>query len=190
MGRGNVCTHNEYEGLYYLNKDLLSSFRKIIRFARAWGHAYDAEPKTARELINEGIPYSYDVTTDWLYDESISNDNWQAMVTYMCEQITKKYPSFKSAEKQGRNGSGRIVLESAFFQIAVIDNEWSVAWCLLERDDISGTAGNRALMRRNYKSYLEAIKNALIDGWGEAIAYGGAWTHGDVIKRTEDELCS
>jgi hypothetical protein len=41
-------------------------------------------------------------------------------------------------------------------------------------------------MRRHYPAYLEAIKTALLDGWGEAIGYGGAWVHGEVYRKSEN----
>lgn len=87
----------------------------------------------------------------------------------------KRFKSFSKIDKWKRDRY--IVLQNNFFEIAVVDNEWSVAWCLLEREDVCEPS-NRALMRRHYEVYLEAIKRILIKGWGEAIGYGGAWIAG------------
>ena len=68
MGRGNVCTHNECEGLYYLDRDLLDCYRKVERCGcgHVVGFDYSEDARTARELNAAGIQYDYDGTFfDW-----------------------------------------------------------------------------------------------------------------------------
>lgn len=185
MGRGNVCTHNECEGLYYLDRDLLDVYRKVNECGcgHPRGFDFEEEPMTARELYKAGIEYDFNGSlTGWAYDEVDTNDKWSEMVEIMRERLMKRFPSFCEEDKW-RGSDQHIVLESGLFQIAVVDNEWSVAWCLLERPDIDDEGRNRTLMRRHYTSYLEAIKGFLIEIWGEAIGYGGAWTHGQRYTR-------
>ena len=187
MGRGNVCTHYECEGLYYLDRDFLTVYRKAIKCecGHVKGPNYDEESKTARELYKAGIEYSFDGThTDWMYDQFESEDNWRLMIEIMCERFMAKFPSFYREDKWIDNDR-HVVLESKLFRIAVVDNEWSAAWLLLERSDIDDTGRNRTLMRRNYQKYLEAIKHILIDVWGEAIGYGGAWVSGRKYTRED-----
>jgi hypothetical protein len=106
------------------------------------------------------------------------------MIDYMSEYITDRFKSFERVDKSVWHRRGlHIVLENRLFQIAVTDNEWSAAWMLIERDDIDDVGGNRNIMRRHYRTYLNCIKNALIDGFGEAIGYGGAWICGAVYRK-------
>jgi hypothetical protein len=186
MGCGNICTYYACEGLYYLDKDLLDIYRPVIRCAcgHVTGFDWSAEPKTARELSKEGIAYAYDGPhADWQYDPEESDANWKGMIEFMRERLTLRFNSFQPVDKWRYRYGGHVVLENSFFQISVADNEWSAAWLLLEREDIDDTGANRTLMRRHYPAYLEAIKNALLDGWGEAIGYGGAWVHGKIYKK-------
>lgn len=56
------------------------------------------------------------------------------------------------------------------------------AVCLIERADREEYAGLRAM---HYQNYLDGIRETLIDVYGEAIAYGGAWTSGKRYTRVE-----
>ena len=175
MGRGNVCTHYECEGLYYLDKDLLD----------VYVHVDDPgeEPKTARQLHDANIKYNYSGEgCDWKYSHAESDYNWREMITTMQDRIGGRFSSFYPAD-EWRNNETRVILENGLFQVAVVDNEWSAAICLLERTDVDDTGANRTFMRRHCDTYLEAIKQTLIDGWGEAIGYGGAWVSGQKYTR-------
>jgi hypothetical protein len=189
LGRGNVCTHYECEGLYYLDKDLLDVYRPVIRCG-CCGHIKDfdweTDAKTARELQLAGIAYSF-VGDDgtWQLDQLDSQYRWIEMEKFMRDYISRHYPSFRPADKWRHHHDGKVILESDLFHIVLIDNEWSAAWCLLERSDVDDDGDNRQEMRRQYRAYLAAIKNALITKWGEAIGYGGAWTHGQVYRHIE-----
>jgi hypothetical protein len=104
------------------------------------------------------------------------------MVEYMAGFMAAKFPSFQKTQMRWQ-GRHTVVLENALFQVAVTDNQWSAAWLLLEHPNACDVGGNRNLMRRHYQTYLEAIKTALIEEYGEAIGYGGAWTSGKVYKK-------
>jgi len=142
MGRGNVCVHYECEGVYYIDKELVSDEK----------------------------------------DDFLTCELYREMIETIQFNIKKRFPSFSCENKWDRsfiNSDRYVVLENSLFQIAVVDNEWSYAWCLLERRDVDDVGYNRTLMRRNYKKYLESIKNILVSEWGECFGYGGAWTHGE-----------
>ncbi|MCL2589202.1 MAG: hypothetical protein FWD84_07325 [Oscillospiraceae bacterium] len=181
MGRGNPCTHYECEGLYYLDIDYIHRYSKITRSQccnRSIGFDYDEESKSAKELQNADIAYNFDgAGVDWAYDQFESQTAWEDMVSEICQALMVRFKSFQRVDRW-RN-SRHIVLESAFFEIAVEDGEWCAASMLLERHDVDDVGSNRTLMRRHYKAYLEAIKTALVDVWGEAIGYGGAWVSGE-----------
>ena len=179
MGRGNVATHNECEGLFYLDRDLLDTYVHV--------NNADAEPKTARQLYSAGIEYNYDGSNcDWKYSHMESDDNWQEMIKVIQDSIGKRFPSFYPAD-EWRDRDAHVILENGLFQIAVVDNEWSAAWCLLERTDIDDTGSSRTFMRRHFQTYLEAIKQIIVDEWGEAVGYGGAWVSGR--RYTKEAVC-
>ena len=182
MGKGNIRTHNECEGLYYLDNDFIHIYRKVILCdcESVKGFDYDKDPSqaTARELYKAGIDYCFDgKKTGWAYDEYASRLSWDDMVLLVTEAFQKRFKSFRKVD--GWRYGKHIVLQNELFGLAVADNEWSVAWCLLERVDIDDTGSNRTFMRRHYQTYLEAIKLTLIDIWGEAIGYGGPWISGE-----------
>ena len=178
MGRGNICTFNECEGLYYLDKNFINVYNKVIRCGcgHVTGRNYELS-MTAKQLDQSGTKYDFDGSNaDWAFDEHETQVNWNKMVFQLTEGIMQRFKSFSKVDNW-RNGR-HIVLQNEFFEIAVVDGEWCAAWCLLEREDVDDIGRNRTLIRRHYRTYLEAIKTILIDEWGEAIGYGGAWTRG------------
>jgi len=184
MGKGNICTHYECEGLYYLDYELLHKYQKVTRCTcgLVTGFDRDAEPLTARELSKAGIAYDFTgAEADWAYNSKLSGAEWRYMISYVTTVFRNRVKSFKTANK--RRNEFNIVLQSELFQLAVADNEWGAAWCLLEREDVVDIGTNRTFMRKHYKTYLEAIKFALLEGWGEAVAYGSAWQRGNVYKK-------
>ena len=178
MGQGNVCTYNECEGLYYLDKDFISIYSKIIRCScgHVIGRDYELQ-MTAKQLSQAGIKYDFDGSdADWALDCHETQLSWDEMIFRFIEGFQQRFKSFYKMEKW--RGNRHIVLQSELFELAVVDGEWCAAWCLLEREDVDDVGRNRTLMRRHYHAYLKAIKTILIDWWGEAIGYGGAWTSG------------
>jgi len=103
----------------------------------------------------------------------------------MTKKLEKRFPSFQRINTL-RARDLNVVLRNGLFEIAAVDNEWSAAWCLLERTDVDDSGSNRALMRHHYEKYLDAIKGFLIEEWGEAFGYGGTWARGK--KYTKDDI--
>lgn len=180
MGRGNICTHHECEGVFYLDNDHLQAYCKICDDS-------DGESVlTARQLDELGIKYDFDGSTaDWMYDGYESCVLWDDMLSVVVLALEKQFGEFRQVDRW-RNGIFHVVLESDLFEIAVGDNEWSAAWVLLERTDVDDVGPNRDEMRRVYRKYLEAIRKTLVEGWGEAYGYGGPWTTGE--KFTHESL--
>ena len=176
MAGGNVCTHNEFEGLYYLDREFIDVYQKAVRCE--YGHPCeydDEEPMSTARMLRDD--------SEWVFDYVGTQVMWDDMVDYMTGSLMRRFPSFYKVDIWRGRDSRHILLENKLFQIAVVDNEWSVAWCLLERPDADDTGSNWPLMKRHYQSYLDGIREALLDGYGEAIAYGGAWVSGEVYRR-------
>lgn len=69
------------------------------------------------------------------------------------------------------------------FVISVEDNEWSYAVLLLQKQD---EYDNHllGLQKRHHQKYLTAIKEAILDMYGEVGIYTGPWTSG-IERRTD-----
>jgi len=178
MGRGNVCTHYECEGVYYLDLDLIQVYDRTQVYDGEEG----TERMTRRELDKMGV--NDPLAEGWAYDEFESQMNWNFMVEDMVEDMCKKFKSFYPVDKWHKDS--RIVAESGLFTLDVTDNEWSAAWALRERRDVDDVGANRTFMRRHYRAYLEAIKAHLVGRWGECVGYGGAWVSGK--KYTAEDM--
>lgn len=175
MGAGNVCVLNEYEGLYYLDNDFLDYYHAC--------DDVDAEPKSANELRLAGIEYNYDgKDCGWRYDEYESRFAYSEMVEDFKEYMTCKFPSFTSAD-EWLTRDRHVILENKLFYIALADNQWSVAFLLLERmDDWGFDESKKALKARHFSAYLDAVKDYLLDTYGECCTYSGPWTSGRILK--------
>ncbi|MDR1702507.1 MAG: hypothetical protein LBR56_07005 [Sporomusaceae bacterium] len=173
MGRGNVCTFGDYEGLYYLDNEFLSVYRKS-------GSNLNEDMEeflTIRELDEAGI--SYYENSEWEYDEFESRCNWEYMIEYMQKKLAIRFQSFNKVDFW-KDRDRHIVLQNAIFEIAIVDNEWSAAWCLLERWDVDERKG---LLQHHYQTYLEGIKQALLEFYGECRGYGNPWVAGEIFTR-------
>ena len=92
MGCGNVCTHNECEGLYYLDKDFLDVYRRVEKCGcgQVEGFDYNEEAMNARELGNAGISYDLDGRrTGWGWDEWGSRQGYKDGLRF---DLTAKLP--------------------------------------------------------------------------------------------------
>jgi hypothetical protein len=163
MGRGNVCVFGKYEGLYYVDRDYLDFYVPI-----------DGE-------ADEGLfleEMEHNDFANYEYDEYISRSYYEDFVNEFMHLFCHKFRSFS---KTG-NDYG-IILESELFKIEVEDNQWSYAVKLIQNEcwydnHLEG------LQKKHYGSYLEGIKNILLEMFPSIGAYGGAWTH-RTIKRED-----
>ena len=147
MGRGNVCVHGKYEGLYYVDYD---------------NFYYNVMDEEDNETDEREFDQHY-------MEESIEQ----------FKRRMKQLTSFKDCDRW-RDRETHVVLESSLFEIAIVDNEWSYAVMLLQKDDVS-----TGLQKKHYKNYLARIKNVLFEQFNELGVYGGAWTSGR-IQRPEN----
>jgi hypothetical protein len=183
MGRGNICTHEEFEGLYYLDNERFSVYRKSDRYELEDDFDYDEELKMEYELREEDISYNFDGSgADYMYDALETQLEWDDMIESMREAISEKFPEFSETDRW-RESNKHVILESDLFDIAVADNEWSAAWMLLQSEDLWDTEEEKEEMREKSGAYLDAIKNALLELYGECFEYGGAWTCGEKLVR-------
>jgi hypothetical protein len=102
---------------------------------------------SAHALQKAGIEYDFDGgSADWAYDNFRSRDEWEFMSEAVQEDFMSRFKSFTKTDRRrgaycyANDNNRHVVLENELFEIAVVDNEWSAAWMLLERLDITNRA--------------------------------------------------
>lgn len=157
MGRGNVCTHGEHEGLYYVDWDNF-----LVHF-------YDEEN---------------DCETDEIDYEGTQVDMEVVLVHAFPNAFMKRFPSFSRCDKWIDRSERRAIMESSLFYICLQDNEWSMAVELIQKDTFDDRWP--ALQGRHYQTYLDGMRDCLFEFFPELGIYSGAWTSG-TIRREDYE---
>ena len=102
MGRGNVCVHGKYEGLFYIDNEHLNVYRRA--------DDYDEYPET--RLMGE-LDYAELTSGDWLYDGEGTMCEEDDVLECFVDSFTRRFPSFERARGQKWVGdSCRVILES------------------------------------------------------------------------------
>ena len=173
MGRGNVCVTGEYEGLYYIDHDHTTVYRKYDN---------DEECSLAAALSLEEL-----TSGKWYLDEYSSMEEAGDVLDCFIEDFCSKFHSFNPPKKDSAHNSRRsnILLENKLFCIVIEDNEWSDAIMLLQKEDpyddhLSG------LQKRHYQKYLEGMKEALLNRLPSIGCYAGAWTSGVITRESQE----
>lgn len=153
MGRGNVATDGKFEGLFYVDYDNF---------------------------------YVYYDSNMYKCDEEASQENINNAIKTFVDDMQKKYASFTPMKQRtwlsGNGQRKEVILENGLFYIAVEDNEWSLAFELLQKEpDYGNLIG---MQKANYKKYLQAMQDCLLKQFQQIGVYAGAWTH-EVINRKE-----
>lgn len=153
MGRGNVATNGKFEGLFYVDYDNFYVYYE--------SNMYECDEETSQENINKAIKTFVD-------------------------DMQRKYASFTPMKQRtwlsGNGQRKEVILENGLFYIAVEDNEWSLAFELLQKEpDYGNLIG---MQKANYKKYLQAMQDCLLKQFQQIGVYAGSWTHG-VINREE-----
>ena len=161
MGRGNIHTHGDYEGLYYIDYDYLDYYTS--KEADEYGE-FD------NKLL---VDMSADDFNDYEYDEDLTYWNTEDYINMFVKDMMKKFGSFVATG----NTYGTI-MENSLFEIKIEDNEWSYAIELIQKDDYALSG----LQKNHYKQYLSGMEDVLLGLFPEIGCWtGNCWTHG-VIK--------
>lgn len=170
MGRGNVCVHGKYEGLYFVDRDYLDVYTSPV----------DEDGCCEGRLLGELD--AGDLMSGWEFDRLSSEANQQEMLDRFMDGLLELAPSFERCGPDLWDGSRRLLLENGLFYIAVENNEWSLAVELVQKeDDYHSLAG---LQARHYEGYLSSMLAALLALLPSIGTYTGPWTSGR-IKRED-----
>ena len=168
MGRGNVCVHNPYEGLYYVDNEYLHSYRRI---------GCDSEDECT--VLASELGYPELASGNWAFDEFESRCNYEWMIDWFKSSFKKCFKSFSDCD-QWISRSELAILENLLFYIVVEDNEWSVAVKLIQKED--GILNLDGLQAKHYQNYLNGIEACLFEQFDVLGTYGGPWTSGRIRK--------
>ena len=162
MGRGNIHTRGDYEGLYYIDYDYLDYYTS--KEADEYG---EFDNKLLADMDADDF-------NDYEYDDDLSCWNAEDYINMFVNDMTKKFGSFvATGETYGT------IMKNSLFEIKIEDNEWSYAIELIQKDDYTLSG----LQKKHYKQYLDGMKDVLLDLFPEIGCWtGNCWTHG-VIKR-------
>lgn len=165
MGKGNVCVHGEFEGLYYVDRDYIDCY-------------ISKETDENGDYINKmqcdmNYPEDYN---NFDYDDILSQIYYNDFIQEFTSLMENKFKSFVSTG----NDYGTL-MENNLFEIEVEDNEWSYAVKLIQKED---DYDNHliGLQKKHYQNYLDGIKTILLDMFETIGCYGGAWTHVTISK--------
>ena len=165
MGRGNCCVNGPYEGLWYIDRELTDVY---------WNR------DTEEYQLMRDIGYNDFFKCE--YSETESEYNFNDMLDIIRERMMLKYKSFVVTDRWISDGGSRCdrraFLENELFFIAVEDNEWSYAIELIQK----GPESLSGLQKRNYQTYLNALRDIIIDVYGEVSYRRGPWMSGTIVK--------
>ena len=168
MGRGNVCTFGDYEGLYYVDRGYLDYYVPID------GEADDG-------LFLEEMEHND--FANYEYDEFISRSYYEDFINEFIYLFNKRFNSFaKTGDDYG------VILENELFQIEIEDNQWSYAVKLIQKecwydDHLNG------LQKKHYENYLKGMKEILLRMFPSIGAYSGAWTSRTITREDAMATC-
>lgn len=170
MGRGNVCTHGKYEGLYFIDRDYIDVYT---------AQSPDEEDCCLAKTLGE-LSYEELQSGAWTFDEVASGDAVDQVLEGFIEALQKRFPSFERFEDDTWHDGRRLILENGLFVIALEDNEWSLAVELLQKeDDYQSLDG---LQSRQYQRYLDGMRDALLEQLPSIGTYTGPWTSGRIVR--------
>lgn len=170
MGRGNVCTHGKYEGLYFIDRDYIDVYTAL---------SPEEEDcclvKTLGDLSCEEFQ-----SGAWTFDEVASGDAVDQVLEAFMETFQKRFPSFERFAPETWKGGRQLLLQNGLFLVAVEDNEWSLAVELLQKeDDYRSLEG---LQSRQYQRYLDGMRDALLEQLPSIGTYTCPWTSGTITR--------
>lgn len=168
MGRGNVCTHGKYEGLYYADRDYLDE--------------YVSKEPDEDDVYNSVLQkdLSYDDFDKYDYDETLSRINYDDFIQNFTSLMENRFKSFTSTGKDYG-----VIMENSLFEIEIEDNEWSYAVKLIQKEHWYDNS-LEGLQKKHYQTYLNGIRDVLLELFPEIGTYSGAWTSGRLTREEKE----
>lgn len=159
MGRGNVCVFGDYEGLYYVDFDNFSCYQ---------------EDENGKQILDQyGTP---------THDYPLENLELEMAIREFVASFVRRFRSFQECDKWLSN-SRHAILENGLFYIATEDNQWSMAFMLLQKEsDFYAEGKMENLQNGHFRNYLHGMRDCLFEQFGKLGIYTGPWTSGQIRK--------
>lgn len=168
MGRGNVCVHGPYEGLYYIDNDDLHVYLRK-----------DADPDDDDSRIMLG-KIEYSELDKYEFDDVSTAEEITDAIWDLQNGMISRFHSFERCDTW-ISRSQRAILENKLFYVCEEDNEWSLAIELIQKESPWGEELS-GLQKRHYEKYLNGIRDTLFERFYSLGAYGSAWTHRLIVR--------
>lgn len=179
MGKGNCSVFGSCEGQWYIDYSLIDVYRR-----KTEGSDGEYEYRLGKDVeLSE--------RDDFVYDEEGSMIERENFEDCFCDEMSSKFPCFEPMKKdywltwKTHEADGRVLLESKLFYIIVGDNEWSLAVKLIQKKDCYGEYLFEGLQKKHSPEYLAAMKEILLNMFGEVSYRTGAWTSGVIRKEAQ-----
>lgn len=152
MGRGNVCVHGEYEGLFFIDWD---------NFSKEWEDG-------------DG-----NIITD---DYDFQRDEWEDSLEQFITDFTEKYPSFSKCDEWLSNSEHAVLENNLFYIVTEDNEWSMAIKLIQKEQDYYSKGNIVNLQKKQYHNYLEGIKECLFLQFNEIGTYSGAWTSGRIRR--------
>lgn len=176
MGRGNVCVTGKNECLYYIdNNDFYTYYR-------------DGDPcdyRLGREMSLEDHQ-----SGEWKFSDLSTEMELDEIIEDFAYDFRQKFPSFEDVYSEGKyhaDGYGcwreshRIILENRLFMVCMIDNEWSMAVELLQKEAPYGYSYD-GLQARHFDKLQAGLLDCLLNQLDTVYVRNGAWMSTAIIR--------
>ncbi len=166
MGAGNVCVHQKFEDLLYVDREEID----IYTFEDEDGCSVSM---TGREAREEGYGCEFN---NWNETASyFSLDDFKSnFISYM--EKNTSFTRAKDASKSYYYRGEEVLVENGLYEIIIKDNLWSYAFMLVKKESEYGDDSLLGLQKKHFDSYFKSMKVALFEQASELYAYSGAWT--------------
>ena len=152
MGRGNVCVHGKYEGLYYIN----------------WNN-FSSEWEDENGIIIKD-------------DYELQNEEWENSLFQFKEDMKQRFKSFRDSESYLGNSEKIVLENELFYIVTEDNEWSIAIKLIQKEQGYYSRGNIENLQSRKYQIYLEGMKECLFEQFDEIGVYGGAWTSGRIQK--------
>ncbi len=175
MGAGNVGVFSPVGGEYYIDNDDL--------------YVYRAKEDQDDIRLMRDVPYHE--LERFEFDQFGTELEIEDAVRLFQNDMIRRFPSFQKIDgwladgSYSRSRSRRAILENGLFWIATEDNQWSIAFELIPKEEPWGEPWMEKIQARHYRRYLDGIKESLFEQF-EYVSYrSSAWTSGTLRREYE-----
>lgn len=162
MGYANVAADYK-DDLLYVPYDYLSIYTK-----------------NNQKIIKHGNEIASEEIEDYEYNKKLSQLEFDEFKERFCTDMQKKFKSLQPVDRwKGRYQ--HIILENSLFEIALQDNQWSIAVELLNRDDYPYS---KNFQTSKFPAFFKGMRDILFTYFDKLYIRTGAYTSKAITKES------